>query len=92
LKLTLPSRAECTSRDLVAELATLLAAKLLTLFGGKQTLVLIHVLLVLLGTDDVRQDVGVGILRCESSVLAVGADLRNDALNGRLCALIAERA
>ena len=90
--LTLSPRAESARGDLVAELAALLTAELLALLGSEKTLVLVHVVLVLLGTDDVGKDVAVGVLGSKSSVLAVCADLGNDALDGLLGAGVAQGA
>jgi hypothetical protein len=46
---------ESASRDLVAQLSALLAAQLLALFAGKKSLILIHILLVLLHSNNVGQ-------------------------------------
>ena len=45
--LTLSPGSECTSGNLVSELSALLAAELLALFAGQQSLVLIHLLFIL---------------------------------------------
>lgn len=52
---TFATGAESTSGDLVAQLTTLLAAELLIIFTSEETLILIHVGLVLLGLGHVRE-------------------------------------
>ena len=57
VELTLSARTEGTSRHFVPQLTTFLAAELLPLFAGKQSLIFVHLFLVLLHTSDVGKEV-----------------------------------
>lgn len=90
--LTLSPRAEGASRDLVTELAALLGTELLALVRSKQPLVFVHVILVLLGADDVGKETLVVVQAVVRGILAVGPDLGNNTGNGLLSAGVAKRA
>lgn len=57
VELTLSPRTECASRHLVPQLSALLARELLALLGSEQTLILIHLLLILPHPGDLRENI-----------------------------------
>lgn len=87
--LTLSAGTEGAGGNLVAELATLLAAELLALLAGEQPLVLVHVLLILLGAGQVHERSRVAVVGSGLSTHRVEelGDLLLDDGVGRLLAL-----